>query len=306
MVKIEQSIFDQVEESQVLEQLAKVGKGSLDLAWILASIRNKKLYQSWNHHSFNAWLDEGVCNASIPEKNFMSKPYAYSLSDVGTIFYDYRDEIEKMFQNKKFGIGYLIEAARRVKNGADINLIIAHVLEGLEFPKEEKEDSQEKPIKVEAFVKNGDADMFQQTLILYAVFNGLSNTNESLNALVLSEYPELLNLVEQKFPSFQDKYLPLVEENKFYCQVCGNIPHQPTFHHIIPQSLAHGFGPQILLCWPCHENHVQPKWEHYCEKWLGEGSVETLKQEIFEIIKDGSKEKPKVGERECLIFPRSA
>lgn len=302
-MQVNKSIFDNVEQKEVIDIANQIGGSSLNLAFALASVRNLKLYTNWNYKSFGMYLDHELCDTSNANKNILSKAYAYGLADVGTYFYDHKDEIEKLMETGQVGISYLLQAAKLIKNGADENIILAIVLCGDKLPEPEKSTDPEQKQKFEALVKNGDADLFMQTLVIHAFVNELQDTNESLNRLVLSEFEDILDAAESKNSVFKEKYLPLVIKNKFYCQCCLKIPFRPNIHHVLPVSIGQGFGPRILLCEECHLNIVQPQWEKWCETWVGEGSVEELKKLSTEELDANGKIEDK-DLQDVLIFPR--
>lgn len=284
MIQVEEQARDDVNQLDVITKIKSLGRSSISLAWLLADIKIDKTYQSWQYHSFNKWVDDAISNSTDPTKAIISKSYAYALADIGVVFRDYDTQIENLIDSNKVGISYLRDAAKLVKDGSDFEVILAIVLAGQTLPKSDKsvEDGTEQgSTAVESFVPKGDAENFQQSLVMFAMREGFKNTNDSLTGMVLSEYPELLNWIED---SPMKKYLPLIKENKYFCQHCGSIPVNPTFHHVYPQSLGKGFGPQILLCWECHSVHIQPNWQKYLAKWLGDGAEERIKKEINEII----------------------
>lgn len=266
-----------LDREAVLEEIRSLSKQSIRLAWILGPIAKTAKFREWGYKSFNVWVEDCISNPSDNSKYIISKRYAYTLRDIGSVFWNFRSEINKLFSDRKIGIELMRELSDRVRNGLDISLAMSFLLNGSPIPKstEEKATSEaegaEKPVGVKSYVKAGDLDNFNLALILYAIFNGCKSENDALNEIVLSQLPELL--VNFGDNDKLQKYKELIIEGRFRCAQCHLITSDPTFHHLYPQSLHTGHGPQALVDWPCHDS-LQPTWEDWARKTFGDTNFE--------------------------------
>jgi hypothetical protein len=262
--------------SEIAEKISRLSKSSVEVAWIFARIETGKEYQGWGYSTFNQWLNQDICNPEDDELCLISKSLAYQMRRIGTAFYKYKDEITALVNGGRCTIGKLDRLANLVrKKGLSIDAAFDYILNGTPLPdgyeeikaEDESEDIRQLPV----YVANGDYDNFRHSLVLHAIINKHKTINESLNGLVLSNFIEFVNLFHlDTFKTFH-QYEKMIENDIFYCTVCGNIPLEPTLHHLIPRSISGGdSGPLALLCWnPCHNQVVQPEWEAFAQKILG-------------------------------------
>jgi hypothetical protein len=287
-----QNFLDREAATDTVRQFSKK---SIELAWILADIASTQAWSRWGFRSFLQWVKADVAHPTDHTKRYISAGYAFQLRDVGVIFSKQREAIMTLARERKTGIVTLLRLASQVKNGMPVAHAVAFLLEGTPIPEQFAHLSAEEEgvHAVTTLLPAGDYDNFQKTLVLYAIMNGYSSTNDALQAMVLSEYVEMErsfnnNEMFQRFhlPHQGVVYADLINENKFYCALCGKLPVEPNIHHMVPVSMSGGdFGPRALLCGVgnCH-SIVQAKWKEYCEEWIGKGSVDRLLKEAADAI----------------------
>lgn len=281
------------------ESVRLLSKKSIDLAWVFADITEAEAWKKWKLKSFLEWVKTDIANPTDPAKQHIAVSYAFKLREIGVTFSDYRDEISELAQQRKVGVVVLLDLASKCKQGMPIEDAMAFLRDGTPIPEQYAElnasTDPESPRQVKTTIAKGDYDNFKKTLVLYAVVNGYGITEESLKALVLSNYSNLEhefahneNFAAYHTPHQRVVFADLIAQDKFYCRHCNKIPSEPTVHHILPQSVSGGdFGPRALLCWsPCHEQ-IQLEWAKYCKEWLNdENAVDRLTQEAVQYIQD--------------------
>lgn len=263
-----------INQVDVLGNIKKFSKNAIELAWTLGPVKaaGKSVLADWGFVSFNAWLTSEICNPKDPAKNLIARSYAYKLAAIGIVFWPIRNKVNQLVHEGKIGIAQLhtvaneVDAGRMTRNQAN-----ELVEQGLPLPEKTKEhkkaDSDEIVIPYPFKIKKGDKVNFDIALKLYAVHNGLGSVNEAFNHWVLSELPNLQSLPLGRFEKFRDRVYAEGTQS-FSCKLCGNIPTEPTMHHVLPKSIGLGYGPLVLLCMePCHYQVVQPRWEFYARMW---------------------------------------
>ena len=256
------------EHRAILSQIRLINKGSIGLAWVLNNIRKNNVYVRWGFRSFRQWV-----NAELSSK--VSQSYAYQLSTIGKWFSTYVEEIESLCDANRTGVVELYQLAHHCENGMDTDSAMQFLRKNTPLPEKFQDvaEDAESPRYVKTIVKEGDFDNFQKVLVLHAILNGHRTMDDSMNGFVLSELQNLEAAFESDFHKRFHPYRNLILNNKFWCIHCGEIPQEPTIHHILPQSLGQGFGPVVLICWPCHQV-IQPLWEKYAKLWTGEEVID--------------------------------
>lgn len=270
------------EKERVHKALRNLELNSIELAWVFADVSRKNLFIKWGYKTRSQWIEEEISNRRDPFRYFMTKAWAYQLMRMGEVFYDHREIVEMLIESRQKTLTDMVHYAMEIARGQyTLAQILDHIGNHTPLPEtifDAKTDPEsEMPRSGEVYVRKADVDNFHVTLLMYAVVNGHKTINDALNGLVLSEYPSLLELLGS---TMFDRYRYFIENQKFFCATCNEIPMQPTLHHMYPVSLGQGHGPLALLCWsPCHETIVQPQWEKFLVKWTNR-SVLDWKKEI--------------------------
>lgn len=255
---------------EIQQQFARLSKDSIQLAWALAPLygpTGASTLDDWGFSSFNEWIAEDICNPTDPKRCFVSRSYAYELAKVGRTFLPYRRKIDEMVSRNEIGVRRLIELHSKVEQGMSLDTLERHILlgeplQGEDLDRGTKNDS-EALIPIKVMVRKGDLQNWRTTLFLHAVAMGHNNIDSACQDMVLSQFQELIQMNLGPF----EKYRELIIAGEFFCRRCHKIPLDPSVHHVIPKSIARGYGPQEILCiHPCHDI-VQLKWRRYSVLW---------------------------------------
>ena len=255
---------------QIQEQFRRLSKDSIQLAWALGPLfdeKGKAKLNEWGFDSFGQWIMEDICNPDDPSRCYVSRAYAYELGNVGKLFYPHRKKIDELALSGKIGIRRLIELVQKHNQGTPIEMLEAHIEQGVPLPEEEEAKNAstdaEKFIPYRILVRQGDLKNVKLSIFLYALIQGHKTTDNAAADMILSELPALMSQNLGQYERFRH----MIYDGTFECKFCGAIPTEPTIHHVVPVSEAHGYGPQVLLCRHCHYYKVQPHSRKYATKW---------------------------------------
>jgi len=272
--------------------IKKISTNSVNLMWAVTKIRMTKAYQAWGYATFHGWVKDDLCKTEDGKPAPISKSHIYALSTAGSIFWPVRDEVTAMILGGTLSVRTLIDLSRKCEQGMPIAAAIDHVLHGTPLPNTfaplTEATDPESPQPFTLYVKKGDTPAINTAAMLYAVLEGHKTLNAAINAMLMEQYVELQHRFQAEATAGVKRFHDLIMDGTFYCKLCGDIPIQPTAHHVLPVSIGQGYGPQVLLCWtPCHEQIVQPQWERFCDQFLDEdGAHQRLKQEAEALLRE--------------------
>jgi hypothetical protein len=227
-------------------------KNDLQLIWILGEIHGAKIYLNWGFRSFGDWYrSEGTGSPSLS--------HAYALARVGRTFLAKRTEIDEYVESGRINIRHLMELASRHEQGETLEELLPLLTNPPEKTDSHKKDP-ERGREVRFQIPQADLQAFLSGICNIATYFEVPRFSDALKFLGLD------NAGTAKHPGYQD-YDKFIENGTFFCAACNNVPLRPNWHHIIPVSVAHGYGPQALLCEECHINIVQPKWRIWAKRW---------------------------------------
>lgn len=239
---------------EVLEQIKRIAKGSLKLAFVLADLQETKEFQKWGAKSLAAWFKQ--------ENLGLSRGYLYSLTKIGRVFKPY----QMLVETTEKPIREVIDLVYKVEQGMPVELAVANIIRDEPIPdeylKKDASTDPEGPQRLTVFIPRGDYDQALVGATLYAIRHGHKTFNEAYRGMSIDQS------FDASLPAGFEKYLEVIYKGKFKCRLCEEIPTQPTMHHVLPRSICQGWGPVELLCWePCHNQIVQPKWKLYGTRW---------------------------------------
>lgn len=246
------------QSSEELRQKAKdflhhTQKNDLQLIWVLGEIHGAKVYKNWGYSSFSDWYKaEGTGSPSLS--------HAYALARVGRTFLAQREDIERRVNEGELTIRQLMDLASAHEQGKRIEDIIDTLNNPPEKTDTTHKDDPERVREFRFHVAQGDYGKLLCGLINIATYYEVPKLSDAVKSIVF----------DQSFGILREKYEPykeLIEIGKFFCAACNDVPLTPNFHHIVPVSIAHGYGPQALLCETCHLTTVQAKWKVWAKRW---------------------------------------
>ena len=257
---------------RVQELAGSCAQATLELAWMLGLIRDEELFREWtnpdtNIHfaSFREYIDTDLRGA-------FSQAYLYMLSDVGRAFKKQHGAIERAVTKRHVGIAKLIDLAGLVKRGLPVVRAVEHIEHAAPLPGrwaiaaelQHPDPDPEGPATIPTmYVPRGDFAHIMTGLVLYAVRHQCQTPSETLRDFALGER------ANEQVPKAFLPFLADILNGTFKCKKCEKIPLHPTPHHVIPQSLAQGRGPVVILCLaPCHPI-VQAEWQEHAILWYG-------------------------------------
>lgn len=230
-------------------------KSSIELAWILGEVYEKKLYKSWGFPSYSKWIRQDTTG--------ISAGYGYSLARIGRYLSPFKEEITEAVIRKNVSIRYLIDLISKVDQGLPLQVIVDHIVSDIPIPEEYlnigKKTEPESPEPITFFIPRADFDQARLGLTLFCIRNNIQTEHEAIRMMCLDESMAPL-------PKEYKKWENVIFAGKFKCKLCDQIPKNPTHHHVIPRSILDGYGPVVILCWDCHEV-VQPQWKIHAENW---------------------------------------
>lgn len=258
---------------KIRECCARGASASIDLAYLLGPVYRDNLFLP-EYPNFGAYWKGEL-------KGFCGRTHAYDLAYVGIYFPgEHEPTVRAAVQDGRMGIADLIDLAKLVKDQkVTRQQALAHIAEGEPLPELDapKETDSEDTIlwRLEIPVKKGDVEHIKRGWIFEAIRGGHKSFTAAIAEFGINAEQNLT------FPPWAESYRTEIEAGEFVCKLCGQIPTEPTRHHVIPQSIAQGQGPVVLLCWtPCHRDVVQRDWETWAVKWYGRATVDRWLQEF--------------------------
>jgi len=237
----------------------RVSGDSMALGWELGRVYRDGLAASFGYPSFAKFLAGEL-------DGHLSRTQCYDVTKVAVIFWSQRRVVDQALAERRVGLRRIMDLAKRVERGQmDLPAAVA-VLEGqapamVSLPT--LADDPEELVRMTFLVRHGDLPALRHGLTMAAIRGGHRTHEAAFQELVIGE--GLNPMVPRGFEIWRES----IEAGTFQCKLCGEIPTEPTGHHVLPQGLFHGAGPIVLLCWsPCHQI-VQPKWRAYGDQWYG-------------------------------------
>lgn len=260
---------------------------TLELGMRLGAILAEGTYKNWGFPSFREYVDEDLANKNDPKRRYFSRSYCYRLAKMGVHMAPIKEKVAQALDNKTLTVRRLLDLTdtidKSIEDRQEVkDAVFNHIEFGHPIPTSvEKKQEKSELAQFTVYVPREFYDDFRRGLTKAAIELRLSSPEEAVIALAIDAADKEVYVVETgkvvgtdigeyekeskqtTFIRFRDQ----IENNSFVCRACKKIPLQPTWHHVVPRSVAGGYGPQVILCADCHYNNVQPHWREWAKRW---------------------------------------